>query len=90
MVPGDVPMLRSVESTPTPSGWASPTPHWSMGLALAAFVRTGLKLSNPGNVTELMPSFWNLYNGLPSPDLSRKPKVAEEDDKPVRRRIIAG
>ena len=54
-------------------------------------LRPGLHLSNPGNVPELMPGFWALYNGLPSPETApRKPKEQKDDGaKPARRRIIA-
>ncbi|BFR49267.1 chorismate mutase [Nitratidesulfovibrio sp. HK-II] len=90
------PMLRAV----VPAGsrapangapWASPTVHWTFGLALGALLRPGLHLSNPGNVTELMPGFWALYNGLPSPENApRKPQEQKnEGAKPARRRIIA-
>jgi hypothetical protein len=41
-------------------------------------------------VTDLMPSFWLLYNGLPDPDMKRKLKEPTDGDKPARRRIITG
>lgn len=83
------PLLRQVETAIAPGGWASPAPQWSMALALGSFLRSGLRIANPGNVTELMPAFWAFFNGLPSPDLSPKPKEPT-NDKPTRRRIIAG
>ncbi len=90
------PVLRSVvaagsKAPANGSPWASPTAAWTFGLALGALLRPGLHLSNPGNVTELMPGFWALYNGLPSPDNApRKPKEQKDDSaKPARRRIIA-
>lgn len=71
--------------------WASPSAPWTFGLALGALLRPGLHLSNPGNVTELMPGFWALYNGLPAPqNAPRKPREQKDDDaRPARRRVIA-
>lgn len=90
------PVLRAVvpagsRAPANGSPWASPTAAWTFGLALGALLRPGLHLSNPGNVTELMPGFWALYNGLPSPENApRKPKEQKDDGaKPARRRIIA-
>ncbi|MDR0339822.1 MAG: 3-phosphoshikimate 1-carboxyvinyltransferase, partial [Desulfovibrio sp.] len=73
--------------------WTSPDPYWSMAYALAAFHRPGLRLANPGNIGEVLPFFWNVYNGLPEPsDPARQPpeKTEETSDRPARRRIIAG
>lgn len=81
--------LHHVETDIPGAGWASPAPEWSMALAFGSFLRSGLRLANPGNITELMPAFWALFNGLPSPDLRPKPKEIP-DAKPARRRIIAG
>ncbi|MEG6504459.1 chorismate mutase [Nitratidesulfovibrio sp. 1201_IL3209] len=90
------PVLRAVvaagsKAPANGSPWASPTAAWTFALALGALLRPGLHLSNPGNVTELMPGFWALYNGLPSPENApRKPKEQKDDGaKPARRRIIA-
>ncbi len=78
---------------PAFSAWTSPDAHWGMAFALAAFLRSGLRLANPGNVTEVMPPFWSIYNSLPKPaDPARTPKEKPQepkDDKPARRRIIA-
>lgn len=81
--------LHQVETDIPAGGWSSPAPEWSMALAFGSFLRTGLRLANPGNVTELMPAFWALFNGLPSPDLTPKQKE-RTDAKPARRRILAG
>lgn len=76
-----------------PPSWTSPSAYWSMAYALASFLRPGLQLANPGNISESMPSFWTIYNSLPSPvdpgEPVAKAKEAENDGKPVRRRIIA-
>ena len=74
----------------SPAPWAAPSPEWALALALIAFVRPNLKLSNPAVVSALQPDFWNIYNTLPSPSL--RPKAAEEAptaDKPARRRVLA-
>ncbi len=76
-----------------PAPWTCPSPWWALAYALAAFKRpfnAGLRLANPGVITDIMPAFWLLYNGLPSPDMQRKPKEPPHADKPTRRRIITG
>lgn len=87
--------LRPVTETPqtepsaVQTAWTAPSAPWAMALALLAYARPGLKLANPGVMTTLYPGFWTLYNGLPCPDFKRN--VTEPvDEKPVRRRIIAG
>ena len=81
--------LRPGSGTPAP--WSSPSCTWAVALALAAFARPGLKLLNPGIVTERMPGFWQWYNSLPSPTMIRTPAAAEPETKahPMRRRILA-
>lgn len=73
-----------------PVTWTAPTPEWALALALCAFGRPGLKLANPGIMTGLYPVFWTLYNGLPNPDFKKVVNTEPVDEKPVRRRIIAG
>lgn len=75
---------------PAAKVWSSPDAYWTMAFAMLAFLRRSIKLSNPGSVTDLMPSFWTLYNGLPAPDMTRKPRQETPDEQPKRRRIIAG
>ena len=78
---------------PAHPAWTSPDAWWGMAFALAAFLRPGLRLANPGHVTEALPPFWGIYNSLPNPaDPADEPKVTAretKDDKPARRRIIA-
>lgn len=73
--------------------WTSPDAFWSMAYALCAYLKPGLQLANPGNVTEAMPFFWRIYNSLPFPaDPAREREQTSEEpqgDKPARRRIIA-
>lgn len=73
-----------------PVTWTAPTAEWALALALCAFGRPGLKLANPGVMTTLYPVFWTLYNGLPNPDFKKAVNTEPVDEKPVRRRIIAG
>ena len=60
-----VAQLATKEKAPS-QPWTSPTPYWAMAYALCAFLRPGIKLANPMDVTTLMPSFWSLYNSLPA------------------------
>ncbi|MDL2316600.1 hypothetical protein LJC59_05905, partial [Desulfovibrio sp. OttesenSCG-928-A18] len=85
------------QGDPQSPAWTSPDAFWSMAYALAAFVRPGLALANPGNVSPVLPPFWSIYNSLPEPrdpasplDSGREGQVEESaGDKPARRRIIA-
>lgn len=75
---------------PQNGAWTAPSPVWAICLALGAYLRPQIKLSNPGAATELMPNFWHIYNGLPKPVWQRRPKEEEvPDEKPRRRRVIA-
>ncbi|MCQ2443918.1 MAG: hypothetical protein MJ061_00240 [Mailhella sp.] len=70
--------------------WVAPSAQWAMAFALSAFLRPNQHLSNPGVLSGLFPSFWNMYNTLPRPELSRRRAAQEtEDAKPARRRVIA-
>ena len=40
-------------------------------------------------LTGLLPTFWNFYNSLPTPDFKRRAAQETVDAKPARRRIIA-
>lgn len=80
--------LEAIETTIAQEGWASPAPQWSMAMAMTSFLRSGLRIANPGNMTQLMPAFWSFFNGLPSPDIAPKPKEPV-NDKPTRRRVLA-
>jgi 5-enolpyruvylshikimate-3-phosphate synthase len=74
------------------AAWTCPDAYWGMAYALAAFSRPGLRLANPGTVSEVMPAFWKLYNGLPElkdplpvpaqahKETARVPAPADEED----------
>lgn len=81
---------RHPDANEGPVTWTAPTAEWALALALCAFARPGLKLANPGVMTTLYPVFWTLYNGLPNPDFKKIVPTEPKDEKPVRRRIIAG
>jgi 5-enolpyruvylshikimate-3-phosphate synthase len=49
----------------SPAAWTCPDAYWGMAYALAAFAGPGLRLANPGTVSEVMPTFWKLFNNLP-------------------------
>ena len=80
--------LVSIEPSTTP--WASPTVQWALALSLAAFLRPNIKLSNPGIVTNYLPVYWNIYNTLPTPSMTRKAQEEETapaaNSRPARRR----
>ena len=79
-----------VSDTFIPGTWVAPSAQWAMAYALCAFLRPNLHLSNPGVMTALFPPFWNMYNTLPRPVLKRRvEKEADDEEKPVRRRVIA-
>ncbi len=79
-----------VADAPAARIWTSPDAYWTMAFALLAFLKRSIRLANPSSVTDLMPLFWTVYNGLPEPSLTRKPKQESTDEQPKRRRIIAG
>ncbi|MDR1946430.1 MAG: hypothetical protein LBQ51_04605 [Desulfovibrio sp.] len=80
-----------------PVAWTCPNAYWGMAYALAAFSRPGLLLANPGTVSEVMPSFWKIYNSLPeladpaffSAPASEKTETPEKEEtpQPTKRRI---
>ncbi len=86
-------ILESTGESSAEFPWVSPGPHWSMGFALAAFVRPGITLTNPGGVASIWPGFWTLYNALSGPvrDGSGRKKTTEREsdatEKPRGRRI---
>ena len=55
--------------------------QWALALSLAAFLRPNIKLSNPGIVTNYLPVYWNIYNTLPAPSMTRK--AQEEETAPA-------
>ena len=73
---------------PKPSTMCTaPTPIWAFALALGAYLRPNIGLTNAAIISEIMPSLWVLYNSLPSPILFRH-KPEEVVDEPKRRRKI--
>ena len=72
--------------------WSCPSAMWAAVLAQGAFLKANLKILNPGIAVGQMPGFWQWYNTLPNPRLSRPPSSATttEPPAPTRRRIRAG
>lgn len=71
------------------TSWNAPGPGWAMALAVAACARSGrggFALGNPGIVASLWPSWWAVYNSLPTPRL--KKETAEREEPVKRRRIL--
>lgn len=81
---------------PIQTPWTSPSDTWGLAISLAAFLRPQIKLSNPGCVEAIYPSYWKIYNKLPTGDYTIQPSkkysptTAElsETKKINRRRII--
>ncbi|WP_291325049.1 chorismate mutase [Desulfovibrio sp. UCD-KL4C] len=69
--------------------WSAPTPYFGIALGLMAWIRPGLSLQNPGDITELWPRYWTLYNSLPEIDGLKDPEIKDRNDdaKSNRRRI---
>ncbi|OEU70648.1 MAG: 5-enolpyruvylshikimate-3-phosphate synthase [Desulfovibrio sp. S3730MH75] len=69
--------------------WNAPTPYFGIALGLMAYIRPGLSIQNPGDLTDLWPRYWTLYNSLPEIDGLKDPQVkdVEDDAKSKRRRI---
>ncbi len=81
-----------VVAEPATAPWASPSVGWALALSLAAFLRPNIRLSNPGIIQNCLPTYWTLYNSLPTPTLSRKPSEEHDEQpstRPARRRVFA-
>ncbi len=88
-------LTKNPEALQDTLSFVAPDARWCLAAALGAFSRPGLLLANPGNVAELAPNFWKLFNALPDPGfdsfMPRPPKVQEDvHDNKRRRRIIPG
>ena len=82
--------LRPLPEDAKPGAWASPGPYWTLGYALCAYVQPHLQLTNPADMSVLMPSFWAFYNALPAPAAGGVPPVVETaKPQASRRRFIA-
>jgi hypothetical protein len=68
--------------------WICPDAYWGLALALASFVRPGVRLANPDIVTRAMPSFWPLFNSLAdSVSSGAPPRPVAAETPPPRRRV---
>ena len=68
--------------------WTAPDSSWGMAMALGAYLKPNLALTNPALVSKVFPAFWPFYNSLPSPQLMFRDRRKQEDEKP-RRKVIA-
>lgn len=68
--------------------WTAPSPAWGMALALGAYLKRNIALTNPALVNSVMPPFWAIYNSLPTPTYKKAEKTETPEPKP-RRKIIA-
>lgn len=84
-----LPLPDEAEGDAPHASWISPSAPWAMALSLVAYLKPHIHLANPGVLTGLLPTFWNFYNSLPTPDFKRKAAPEAVDAKPARRRIIA-
>ncbi|NCC24483.1 MAG: hypothetical protein EOM25_04665 [Deltaproteobacteria bacterium] len=63
--------------------WASPSPAWTLALSLVSFQQPGVCLSNPGIISEVWPSFWNIFTSLPEGPPPHAPtQIREEANEP--------
>lgn len=67
--------------------WFAPSPFFGIALGLMAWMRPGISLENPGDITDLWPRYWTLYNSLPEIDGLKDPEVRKKDESTTRRRI---
>ncbi|NDV25874.1 chorismate mutase [Desulfovibrio sp. JC010] len=67
--------------------WSAPTPFFGIALGLLAWMRPGISIENPGDVTDLWPRYWTLYNSLPEINGLKDPEVKKKDESKTRRRI---
>ena len=67
--------------------WSAPTPFFGIALGLMAWMRPGISIENPGDITDLWPRYWTLYNSLPEINGLKDPEVRKKDESKTRRRI---
>lgn len=70
--------------------WSAPGSETLLGMALAALIKPGAALENPGDLTSLWPKFWNLYNTLPDGTYERPKEEPKNDDGKKRKRVRIG
>lgn len=68
--------------------WAAPTPFFGIALGLLAWMRPGISLENPGEISSHFPRFWTLYNGLPEVTSLVPPKKEKIDDPKSNRKRV--
>lgn len=68
--------------------WFAPTPFFGIALGLLAWMRPGISMENPGDLTDLWPRYWTLYNSLPEINGLKDPEVRKDNDAKSNRRRI--
>lgn len=70
------------------SPWTAPSPFFGMALGLLAWIRPGIAIDNPGEISSHWPRFWNLYNSLPEVTSLIPPKREKQDDPKSNRKRV--
>ncbi|WP_027720412.1 chorismate mutase [Maridesulfovibrio zosterae] len=68
--------------------WSAPNSFFGIALGLLAWMRPGISIENPGDLTDLWPRYWTLYNSLPEINGLKDPEVKKEDDSKSNRKRI--
>jgi len=63
--------------------FSSPSPEWSLALALASLSAPGITLANPGGLSEVWPGFWGLF----AENFNPATKDSDDDGQKKGRRI---
>lgn len=69
----------------------APDAFWGMAMALLSFVRPGLSLANPGELTTLWPRFWQIFHtvlSVPRPKPESQPTEIIDDQPGKQRRRV--
>jgi hypothetical protein len=83
---------RRIIIRPSNIRWEAPLeatdPLQCLGCSLIAFLRPGIGLLNPGEITSLWPGWWSLFNRACGARQAPKPQKENHDDTRRRRRRI--
>lgn len=83
-------VLQEGETTEKQAPWFCPDGYWGAAYALCSFIKKGLKLTNPAEVSSVQPLFWDFFNGLPTPKDPALLETKAEENATIttRRRVI--
>ncbi|MBQ4133329.1 MAG: hypothetical protein IJD04_06315 [Desulfovibrionaceae bacterium] len=68
--------------------WTAPDSDWGLAMALGAYLRPNISLTNPAQISKVFPAFWSFYNSLPQPGFFTRGKEEPVEEK-KRRKVIA-